>query len=82
VDDDEIKRQIGRMMSDTRRERGLSQHEVAQRMGVKQGAISRWESGDRNMSVYRWFHYWSIVGTGQAELERFNSIARHFPDMG
>ena len=40
--------QIGRFLGQVRRERGLTQEQLAQRLGVSQRTVSRWETG-RNM---------------------------------
>ena len=39
---------IGRFLGKVRRERGLTQEQLAQRLGVSQRTVSRWETG-RNM---------------------------------
>jgi len=42
----------GRRIAVARRAHGWSQSELAQRMGVTEATVSRWESGDRSPS---WF---------------------------
>ena len=39
---------IGKLIRDKRIEYGLTMKEVAQRVGVSEGTISRWESGEIN----------------------------------
>ena len=36
---------IGRFLGQVRRERGLTQEQLAQRLGVSQRTVSRWETG-------------------------------------
>lgn len=43
--------EIGKRIAAARKDRGLSQQALADRLGVAQGCISRWESGDREMRV-------------------------------
>lgn len=42
---------IGRLISNTRRERGLTQAEFAKRLGTSQSAVNRIESGGQNLSM-------------------------------
>lgn len=37
---------IGQLIKQSRKEKGITQNELAKRIGVSAGAISRWESGD------------------------------------
>lgn len=43
--------QISRMIRDARRKLRMSQKDLADKMGVKQSLISRWESGDCNYTI-------------------------------
>ena len=36
---------IGRFLGQVRRERGFTQEQLAQRLGVSQRTVSRWETG-------------------------------------
>lgn len=43
--------QIQQMIHDTRMEKGWTQKVLAEKMGVKQSLVSRWESGDCNYTI-------------------------------
>lgn len=43
--------QIQQMIHDTRRAKGWTQKELAEKMGVKQSLVSRWESGECNYTI-------------------------------
>lgn len=43
--------QIQQMIHDTRMEKGWTQKDLADKMGVKQSLVSRWESGECNYTV-------------------------------
>ena len=40
-----------------RERRGLSQSEIARRMGVQPAAVSRWESGHRDLRIATFLRY-------------------------
>ena len=46
-----IKIEIGRIISEVRREKKLSQEDLAEKMNVSQGLVSRWESGRCNFTI-------------------------------
>jgi ribosome-binding protein aMBF1 (putative translation factor) len=48
----------------TRRERGLTQKELAEKLGVSQVMISRWENGDENFTVATLAKISSALGIG------------------
>ena len=43
--------QIQQMIHDTRMAKGWAQKDLADKMGVKQSLVSRWESGDCNYTM-------------------------------
>ena len=43
--------QIQQMIHDTRMEKGWTQKDLAEKMGVKQSLVSRWESGECNYTI-------------------------------
>lgn len=54
-------KEVGRVMRDARRFRGLSQREVADRMGVNQATLSRYEHGESTPNVIEWFVFCSVT---------------------
>jgi transcriptional regulator with XRE-family HTH domain len=56
-DDEEPRSGLGRRLGWLRSQRGLTQHDVARRLGLTQPAVSRIESGERRLSaalLIRW----------------------------
>ena len=52
---------IGKRMRELRQAAGLTQAEVAARMGCEQKDVSRWESG-RQISAYNHYRFCKAVG--------------------
>lgn len=50
-DEQEFHRALGRRTAEARRERGWTQEQLAEEMGVAAVTVSRWETGQRGMSV-------------------------------
>lgn len=44
---DEAAKQCGHLMSAFRKAKGLRQEDLAERLGVEQGTVSKWERGQR-----------------------------------
>lgn len=53
---------VGRRLAAARLAAGLSQGDVARACGVGQGAVSRWESGDRLLTLADLSRYAEAVG--------------------
>lgn len=54
-------KEIGRVMKNARRYCGLSQREVADRMGINQATLSRYEHGESTPNVIEWFVFCSVT---------------------
>ena len=48
-----VKIEIGRLISQARRRKGINQGDFAKMMHVSQGLVSRWESGTCNFTIER-----------------------------
>ncbi len=64
ITDDPIKRAAAESLKGMRRSSGLSQAEVAIRLGTTQGTISRWESGSSTPDVSDVAKYAAVCSTG------------------
>jgi ribosome-binding protein aMBF1 (putative translation factor) len=62
-------RNIGRVIKEARIEKGLSQRELALRIGTKQPDISRVEEGKKNMTLFTLMRLCAVLGIKQVELE-------------
>lgn len=60
---------IGSKVKEIRKARGLTQQDVADKLGVKKNTVSQWESGIRNMSFEQIVQYAKLVGV---TLDYFN----------
>lgn len=49
----EERKQFGYRLKTARKEKGLSQEELANRIGLKVGTVSKYEQGDRTPGLYR-----------------------------
>jgi transcriptional regulator with XRE-family HTH domain len=65
-----ILRRLGRNLRDARREAGLTQEQVAQRMDVKLTQYSRMERGEHDTGVTRYLDAAWAIGMPPAELFR------------
>ncbi len=62
-------------MKSTRLERGLTQKEVAGKLGVAQGTLSKMENGRLMPSVIQWFDFCNFTGLpSDSILEKSGSI--------
>jgi len=59
----EVNLMVGQYLADRRRAAGLSQEELADLVGVRQTAVSRWESGQRAITVYYLARVSSVLPT-------------------
>jgi len=51
TNEQELHRALGQRTADARRQRGWTQEQLAEEMGVAAVTVSRWETGQRGMSV-------------------------------
>lgn len=61
MDDDEIHEQIGQRLLRRRKSLGLSQPDVANRIGSSQGRVSEWERGERWFGVRTLYHLADVL---------------------
>ena len=54
--------QLGQVLKGLRRERGMSQAQVAAQMGILQSKISALEADPKTISVERLFHLLAVLG--------------------
>lgn len=47
----EITEQVGQMIKEARKAQGLTQKELGKKLGISEGAVNRYESGSRNLSI-------------------------------
>jgi transcriptional regulator with XRE-family HTH domain len=64
----DIRMMVGENVRRCREAAGLSQEELAARMGVEQGYISRLEAGNRNPTIVTVWHAAQALGVGAATL--------------
>jgi transcriptional regulator with XRE-family HTH domain len=64
----DVRRQLGQNVKRFRIAAGLSQDELAQRMGVDQGYVSSLEAGRRNPTVLTVWHAAIALGTSPSRL--------------
>ena len=55
-------RTCGKRLSQIRREQGITQVELAKKLGVPQSFISKVETGERSLRVYEQFAYAEALG--------------------
>lgn len=61
---------IGPRLVDARRKRGLRQSTIAKILGVRQGVVWRWETGERYPSDRYWYRLEELLGIAVAEFEK------------
>lgn len=47
----EITEQVGKLIREARKAKGLTQKEMGNKMGITEGAYNRYESGKQNLTV-------------------------------
>ena len=63
-------RTCGKCLSQIRREQGITQVELAKKLGVPQSFISKVETGERSLRVYEQFVYADALGITVETLVR------------
>lgn len=61
---------IGKYLAKKREQRGLSQQDIADRMGCTKTAVHYWETGKRKMYADAMFEYCLILGVDPQDLVR------------
>lgn len=61
-------RTCGKCLSQIRREQGITQVELAKKLGVPQSFISKVETGERSLRVYEQFAYAEALGIAVGAL--------------
>lgn len=51
IQEPEIKQQVARVIREARKARGLTQQEVADKLGVSKGTYNRYEDEESNLSI-------------------------------
>lgn len=46
-----IKEQVGKLIRETRKAKGLTQKELGERIGVAESTLSRFENGEQNLTL-------------------------------
>ena len=64
----------GKCLSQIRREQGITQVELANRLGMPQSFVSKIETGERSLKVYEQFAYARALGiSSEALVQRLES---------
>lgn len=66
--DIEANKKIGNVLRRLRKERGLRQTYVAERLGKPQSYVSKIESGEKSLHLYEAFNYADAIQTPRLEL--------------
>ena len=53
---------LGAALREARKEKGLSQQDVAEKLNVSKMAVSHWEKGDRSMTALNLIKYCKAIG--------------------
>lgn len=68
---DPIARELGELIAERRNDRGWKQEQLAGGLGVTQGTVSRWESGERYPSIEMLKKLARVLDFSDDELLRF-----------
>lgn len=68
TDEQELYRALGKRTAEARRERGWTQEQLAEEMGVAAVTVSRWETGQRGMSVVTLANLADALGVSLGDL--------------
>ena len=64
----------GKCLSQIRREQGITQVELAKKLGMPQSFVSKIETGERSLKVYEQFAYARALGiSSEALVQRLES---------
>ncbi|WP_435583201.1 helix-turn-helix domain-containing protein [Amycolatopsis thermoflava] len=62
--------QLCRLLRELRQEAGLTQVQVAERLGVPQSFVSKYEAGERRLDVIELHHIATVLGTSVSDVFR------------
>ena len=71
---DDYKTKIGKLISDTRQSRGLTQTQLAEALGTSQSAINRIEKGGQNISLEMLARISDVLSSGLVSLNQTGKI--------
>jgi UDP-N-acetylglucosamine 1-carboxyvinyltransferase len=71
---DDYKTKIGKLISDTRQSRGLTQNQLAEALGTSQSAINRIEKGGQNISLEMLARISDVLSSGLVSLNQTGKI--------
>lgn len=61
---------LGQLLKDARNEKGMTQPELAKKLGVSKQAVFYWESGRRGMDAGTLFDFCDAIGADVNELTK------------
>lgn len=68
---DDFSKRLGEWLAEKRKQAGMSQTQVAEKMGSVKQRISNWETGYREMNAKDLIRYCEIIGADLDELADF-----------
>lgn len=74
---DEFERAVGQVMGKARERHGLSQLELAERLGIQEDLVCRIENGSRPLEVGEFFDWSAALGVDG--VQTFEEICRNVP---
>ena len=83
--DQELLRRVGQRVAQVRKERGWTQEQLAENVGIEPVTMSRWETGDRALSISTLSAISGCLEVGLGDLldvERPLPEAEHAPEEG
>ena len=81
--DDQLLQAVGQRLAEARKARGYSQESLAEAAGLEAVTLSRWETGDRALSLSALARIAATLGVGMGDLldaERPLPAPSHGPD--
>lgn len=72
---DRIRKAQGKTIRETRRERGLTIQEFADRLGVTEGAVSQWETGRFSPRAHHQVAIAAVLGVTWSSLFSLDRVA-------
>ena len=82
--DEQLLRDVGRRVAEARAKRGFTQEQLAEAIGIQPVTMSRWETGDRALSITTLANIADALGVGLGDLldvERDLPGVEHGPEQ-